>query len=272
MSTATLTRELARLRAATGQATPEAARTLATLRRDPTLPLVAAGMAPDPWQRSLLCSTSRRILCLTSRQSGKSTVAAALAIRTLLLEAPALALCLSPSLRQSGELYRKALEMYRCLGRPVPARAESASVLELANGSRLVSLPSGEATLRGFSRVRLLLLDEAARTPDALYFAVRPMLATSGGRLVCLSTPYGQRGFFWAAWQDPAGGWTRFRVPAEQCPRIDPAFLEDERRTLGPRWFAQEYRCNFVSTADAVFAPEDIAAAVSPDVQPLFAG
>jgi hypothetical protein len=76
----------------------------------------------------------------------------------------------------------------------------------LTNGSRIVSLPAGEETIRGFSAVSLLVIDEAARVSDDLYFAVRPMLATSGGSLVALSTPLGQRGFFFEAWESAAGG------------------------------------------------------------------
>ena len=48
---------------------------------------------------------------------------------------------LSPSLRQSAELFRKVLDHYRALGRPVPAQAETSLRLELEGGSRIISLP-----------------------------------------------------------------------------------------------------------------------------------
>ena len=50
--------------------------------------------------------------------------------------------------------------------------------------------------------------------PDALYRTVRPMLATSGGRLVCLSTPNGRHGFFHDEWTNGGRGWHRIEVPA----------------------------------------------------------
>ena len=62
------------------------------------------------------------------------------------------------------------------------------------------SKPGTEGTVRGFSRVALLVIDEAARVSDPLYYAVRPMLAVSGGKLVALSTPFGQKGHFWQEW------------------------------------------------------------------------
>src|SRR5262249_55613339 len=153
-----------------------------------------------------------RTLALCSRQSGKSTAAAALALHQALTRPGSLVLLLSPTLRQSGELFRdKLLRLYRALGRPVPPRRQTQTELELANGSRVLSLPENEEGVRGFSSVGLLVIDEASRVSDDLYFAVRPMLAVSGGRLVALSTPYGQRGWFYEEW-DHGGGWQRVRV------------------------------------------------------------
>src|SRR5205823_5282158 len=109
------------------------------LRADPANVMVMAGMQADPWQCRLLRSCSPRMLLLCSRQSGKSTTAAALALLAALLEAPALVLLLSPSQRQSGELFIKCRSLFRDLGSPVPVTMESALRLELANGSRIVA-------------------------------------------------------------------------------------------------------------------------------------
>jgi hypothetical protein len=206
---------------------------------------------------------------IKAHNSGKSSVSAALAVRTALLQPNSPVLLLSPSQRQSGELFRKVLDLYTALGRPVPPVRESALQLELANGSRVLSLPGTEGTVRGFSRVALLIIDEAARVSDPLYYAVRPMLAVSRGRLVALSTPFGQRGWFYDEWSGP-GNWERVCIKAEEVPRITREFLEEERRALGDRWYAQEFCCSFETTTDAVFDYRDIQAALVDDVQPLF--
>jgi hypothetical protein len=227
-------------------------------------------MDPDPWQAKLLRSSADRVLMLCSRQSGKSQTAAALAVRAALLEAPALVLLLSPSQRQSGELFRdKFLALYNRLQRPVPAVQESALQMTLANGSRIISLPGDEETIRGYSGVRLLVVDEAARVPDALYRSVRPMLAVSRGRLVCLSTPFGKRGWFHDTWHS-AEQWARVKITADQCPRISPQFLGQERVALGEHWYEQEYFCVFRDAIDSVFSSEDILAACSGSARPLF--
>jgi hypothetical protein len=224
---------------------------------------------PDPWQREVLVSRAGRILMNCSRQSGKSTVAATIGVYEALSEAGALVLLLSPSLRQSQELFRKVLDVYRAAGRPVLAEAENRLTLELANGSRIVSLPGTEKTVRGFSGVRLLLVDEASRVPDELHASVRPMLAVSGGRMIALSTPWGCRGFFYEEWISDRP-WLRVEVPATQCPRISKEFLAEERASMGHLFFASEYECRFVDTLDQVFGSEHIRAALDDTLTPLW--
>jgi hypothetical protein len=231
-------------------------------------------MTPDPWQARLLREAPRRSLLCCSRQSGKSQTAAALALAAALLRPGSLVLLLSPSLRQSGELFRKVMGVYQSAGRPVPSvrPKDNALRLELTNGSRVVSLPGVEATVRSFSAVRLLVIDEAARVPDALYAAVRPMLAVSHGSLIALSTPFARIGWFFEAWHDGAAAWHRVRVPATECPRISPEFLAEEREELGERWYSMEYECVFTDAVDALFTEDQVRAAMSNDRQPLFPG
>src|SRR5215210_584473 len=158
------------------------------------------GIEPDPWQVDLLRSASERVLLNCCRQSGKSTMTAVIALHRALYHPGSLILCLAPALRQSQELFGKVLGFYRDLGRPVSPQAERKLSLELENGSRIVTLPGTEKTIRGFSGTALLVLDEAARVADELYFAVKPMLAVSGGALMMMSTPYGKRGVFFEEW------------------------------------------------------------------------
>jgi hypothetical protein len=229
---------------------------LAEMARDPASILTRAGMDPDPWQTDLLRSFDGRVLILASRQVGKSLTAAGLALREALLTPGSLTLLLSPTLRQSSELFRdKVLRLYSGMGRPLSAVQESALQLSLANGSRIVSLPGSEATIRCFSSVALLVIDEAARVPDPLYQAVRPMLAVSAGKLVCLSSAYARLGFFYEAWTKGGPEWRRVKVTAAECGRIDPAFLAEERAVLGDRIYSREYACVFSAADDAAFDP-----------------
>lgn len=239
---------------------------------DPVLLMNAVGLDPDPWQGELLRAEAQRMLLLCARQSGKSTTTALMSLHEALYRPPALVLLLSPSLRQSSELFRKVSGFHQQVGQGVPARSESALRLELDNGSRIVSLPGKEETVRGFSGVRLLVIDEAARVSDDLYFAVRPMLAVSGGRLVALSTPWGKRGWFHQEYTEGGPGWHRVMITAEDCPRISPSFLAEEKAALGEWWYRQEYLCEFVETVDQIFTYDEVMSAISGDVKPLFPG
>lgn len=224
-----------------------------------------AGITLDPWQEEMVSSRSSRLLLNCSRQIGKSTTTGVLATYTA-LHKKSLVLLLSPSLRQSQELFRKCLDVYRASGRPIPANAENALSLELDTGSRIVSLPGKEATIRGMSGVDLLIIDESSRVPDALYKSVRPMLAVSHGRLVLLSSPFGTRGFFYEEWKR-RHNWHYFEIPATECPRISKEFLEEERESMGEWWFQQEYMCQFMDAQTAAFRAADIERIVDPGVE-----
>ena len=78
----------------------------------------------------------------------------------------------------SGEFLEKAAGLVSRRGvRPREDGTNSLSLL-LSNGSRIAGpLPGTERTVRGFSAVSLLVIDEAARVEDAMYQALRPMLA-----------------------------------------------------------------------------------------------
>jgi hypothetical protein len=229
------------------------------------------GLDPDPWQQDLLRSAALRALVLCARQVGKSTTAALMALHASVYVPGHLSLILSPSQRQSLEVLRVVRTLYGSLGDAPAPVAEGATHLELENGSRVLGLPGGESTVRGFASVDLLIIDEAARVPDDLYRAVRPMLAVSGGRLIVLSTPFGRRGFFFESWTGEED-WQRVSVRADECPRITPEFLAEERKAIGDRWFQQEYQCEFVDIVGAIFSAEQIAGLFSSEVKSLHAG
>ncbi len=230
----------------------------------------AAGLEPDAWQRLVLESEARKLLLNCCRQSGKSTTAALVALHEAAFTPGALVLMLAPSMRQSGELFRTCLRLMKQVALPLPAIVmESALRLELANGSRIIALPGSEATTRGYAAATLVVIDEAARVPDALVAAVRPSLATTNGRLIALSTPAGRRGWFFLEWTN-GEGWERSSVVASEVARISPAFLVDELRLLGPRRFDEEYNGVFFDADSAVFASELIERALSAEVLPLW--
>jgi hypothetical protein len=230
------------------------------------------GFDADELHAKVLRSSAKRGILNCTRQWGKSTVAAIAALHRATLQPGSLVLVASPTERQSGEFLRKAAELTARMGVCPRGDGKNALSLLLPNGSRIVGLPGTERTVRGFSAVSLLVIDEAARVPDEMYKALRPMLAVAGGDLWLLSTPNGKRGFFYENWaQDAEQGdtaWERITVPATECPRIPKSFLEEERRQLGNQWFRQEYMCEF-GDDDCRMFPRELVRAALDDLEPL---
>lgn len=199
------------------------------------------------------------MLLLCGRQTGKSTLAALLALWAIVMWPEKLVLLISPTLRQSTELFRKCMVMLDAMDRPPAIVQRSKTEIRLANGSMVVSLPGANAdTIRGYSKPDLIIEDEAAFVPDLTFTATRPMLATNpNARHLLLTTPYGRRGHFYDRWRANDPDWTRFRIRSDECPRIARSFLEGEKRVLSDRAYRQEYCCEFLEAATAVF-PADV--------------
>jgi Terminase large subunit, T4likevirus-type, N-terminal len=237
---------------------------------DPVLLAKDVGIDPDEIQARLLCSESRRVLVNCTRQWGKSTITALATLHACLYQAPARVILVSASQAQSTELFRKVHSFWEKLSGAPLAKQESLTRMELSNGSRVISLPGSERTVRGYSAT-LIVIDECARCSDELVAAVRPMLAAAadGGRFICLSTPAGRRGFFYEQWEHGTG-WERFEVKASGCPRIKQEFLDVELSQLGPMMYAQEYDCQFIDSDTSVFSSELIEQALTDDFEPFF--
>ena len=238
----------------------------------------ALGFEADAKQALVLRSTAKRGLLNCSRQWGKSTVTAIKALHRALFTPKAMVLVVSPSERQSGEFLRKVTEFARELGEKTRGDGRNAVSLLFANGSRIVGIPGKESTVRGFSKVSLMLVDEAARVPDELYKSVRPMTAVADGDMWLMSTPHGKRGFFWETWnresrienrKSAVARWVTICAPATECTRISKRFLDEERAELGERWFRQEYLCEFLETDAQIFREDFIERAFTDRVKPL---
>jgi hypothetical protein len=227
------------------------------------------GFEPDEKQALVLRSEAKRGILNCTRQWGKSTVAAVKAVHRAMRKPGSLVLVSSPTERQSAEFVRKAAEMMGRLGLKARGDGDNAISLLFPNGSRIVGLPGTEATVRGFSKASLILIDEASRVDDQLYKTLRPMLAVGDGDLWMMSTPFGKTGFFYECWQYGGPTWMRWTAPATECERIGKAFLEEERGSMGSLWLDQEYMCQFVDNGMEVFGRDMVERAFDNDIEPL---
>jgi hypothetical protein len=233
----------------------------ASVPDDPVEFARSVGVDPDPWQVEVLSSQHpRKILCC-GRQTGKSTVGAILTVHTALTVPGSTILVVAPGERQAKLLFSKALSLYRQAGYPLPAHSERRTGLELSNGSVIEALPAVERTTRGYS-VDLLVCDEAAAIPDMDYHGILPALIATQGEQVLLSTPRGERGFFFELWHSD-DDWQRVMVRSDEVVRIRAEDLEVFRSTMPAEFFQQEFYCEWLDTEGSLFSYDDIQAALA---------
>jgi Terminase large subunit, T4likevirus-type, N-terminal len=215
--------------------------------------------ALDEWQRDFLLAPESRIMVVAARQLGKSTMTSLRALHQALYHERSAVVLASPTLRQSQLLFKQVLDCYVALGRPVPADSENKLSLDLTNKSLIASLPGSERTVRGFSSVDLVVLDEAAACDDDLLPALSPMTLVSNGTIIQISSPRGKIGRFYETWAAASErGWRTFHVPAPSVPRITEEALRAQRADLTESEYEREVLAMFTEAEGALFKEEDL--------------
>lgn len=223
---------------------------------DPTLLFADAGLKPPHAEQvKVLRNWREDHMLLWTRQGGKSTTGSVLACHNAIFAPQGITPTVpivSRAERQAGELFKKAREIYKRLPYAPPLAVDSQTVLETADGARILSYPGSEETVRGLSAVTLALIDEATLVPEELRNAVSPMLSTTGGPMWCMGTARGCSGWFYDEWDDPSttGAVVKSKVTWRDVPHIVRGFIEKERRRM-PSWqFQQEYECTFIDAGE----------------------
>lgn len=212
----------------------------------------------DPWQSELLSQmvTKRENIILNcSSQCGKTETASLGVYLSACLGM--YVIIITPSDRQSVEFHDRVRNHHNRLRLIDDIEDPNKHTLLLKGGGKVVALPNSPDKIRGISAVDLLVADEASRVSDALYDSATRFLTVRNGRTVMLSTPFGQRGFFWKEWTGRGEkGWRRHQHPWTDCPRITPEFIERKRLARGDDFVKQEYETQFLSTAFGYFNVE----------------
>lgn len=212
----------------------------------------------DDWQKEIL-ETEGNIALRSGRQVGKSTIIAIKAAEFAIKHPKKTILIISAVERQAQLLFEKTLgyiiDKYKsCIkkGKFRPTK----HIIYLVNGSKIYSLPTGMDGhgIRGYT-VDLLIIDECGFVPEDVFQAVTPMLATTRGNIVALSTPFGKGGWFYERFSDPS--FKTFHISSEDCPRINKEYLVREKKRMTALQYAQEYLGEFVDELRQFF-PTDL--------------
>lgn len=215
----------------------------------------ALGMKPFPYQAKLLEDQSKRIVACMGRQTGKTTAIAMKAIYFAQTNSNVTVLITSPSLRQSIIMFdRIGYFVYSTRLRNRLVRA-TRTLIHFDNGSRIVALPCSENLLRGYS-AQMVIADEAAFMPEQVITRVIfPMLSTTDGYAIFLSTPWGRNHFFYRAFMNPY--YSAHKVKSNECPLIKPGFLDEMRQNMTREAYLMEYEAEFAEAFNSFF-PQDL--------------
>ena len=217
----------------------------------------------DEWQKDFLETSGNKILCC-GRQVGKSVIAAMDAGNFALKHPKKQILMIAPTERQAYELFDKTLgyisnkafsKIKKGKDRPTKHK------INLTNGSTIWCLPTGLAGtgIRGRT-INRLYVDEAARVPEEVWTAITPMLLTTAGDLILLSTPFGRQGYFYKIWNNPDNSFKKFHTTSQEVMDARPIsetwskiqkdraieYLEQERTEMSALEFGQEYEAAFI--------------------------
>ena len=243
----------------------------AAWRVDKALMMRDAGFDPDPHQLEFMDSDAQNALMFWSRQTGKTRSLATEVEHTACYDPGDIVIIAGEKQGQAFEVFDRAHAMHEDLLKlgNLPAARKADNELLYDNGSRILACPSTVESIRGYT-AKLVIIDEAAFTDDLILGKVAPMLVTTGGRLICASTPNGARGWFYEAWQSTDGSWAKFKTLAEDVKRITAAELARQKLLLGLFKYRQEFGLEFIDGAQQYFTTEMVDAALCSDIEPLF--
>ena len=166
---------------------------------------------------------AEEVHAITGRRSGKTRAAATTAtyLATLCDHSDQLApgeRAVLPLLSATTWQAMRAFNLIRGIFASAPALAsliesETADTLRLRNAVDIECRPASFRTIRGATAIAFIADEvgfwfnaEQARNPDSeILAAARPALATLGGPLICVSSPYAKRGELWNAYKRDYG-------------------------------------------------------------------
>ncbi|MFI5420902.1 MAG: terminase large subunit domain-containing protein, partial [Nitrososphaerales archaeon] len=209
---------------------------------------------PFPYQMELLEDPSKNIVVCAARQVGKSKIIGARALWFAFTRAGTSTYIVAATQRQSMMMFDSILSSIE--GNELIMESvvrKTRTQLHFTNGSKIVALPCGRKgkTLRG-ATAHFVIVDESAFVPEEVILEVLlPMLSTTDGTIILMSTPLDRSHFFYKAFNSPM--WSKYHFQTADNPLVTQEFLNRQREFLEERGFAQEHLAEFVDEEGTYF-------------------
>ena len=150
--------------------------------------------------------------------------------------------------------------------RPLLDEEPTANEIHLKNGTEFFALPRKVSSLRSWPRVKSIFLDEAAHyellEDEDFFSAALGRLVNTAGHLDIVSTPHGQRGYFYRVYTEAVAGRNGFKPwfvddqKGVAAGLLRPEMLEEMKRSMSKEMYAQEMQGAFIVGANSAIEPE----------------
>jgi len=189
----------------------------------------------------------------TSRQWGKSLLGQNLLIYWALKNKNSKCAWVSPIYNQAKKVM---LELSAAANGVIASSNKADLTITFINGSTIQFLGAERYdSIRGFS-FNYLVVDEAAFTKEsAVNEAIFPTMTAIGKKCLIISTPKSKNWFYTYYLKGLNGGseYISFKGLSQENPYVDQQFIEQQRLSLPPEIFKQEYEAEFTESGNDVF-------------------
>ena len=220
-----------------------------------------------PYQDLILNDKNKNVFVCIARQSGKSTLAAILALHYAFFHDNVTVVVVSATKAQSKELILRMKHFlntsrFTVWKHIMPRGKDRADEIELRNKSkttysRVISVPATDAG-RGYT-ADVVIGDELAFWENGMYMfnqVVEPMTNYTKGKIIGLTTPNGKQGIAWELYNNPF--YSVYQFDWRVCPVNTEEEMEKKRKTRTRAEFATEYEAKFTESKNAYFSHDDI--------------
>lgn len=212
---------------------------------------------PHELQRKIISDSTRFVVACCSRRIGKTQAGEDWILRQALKKPESINWWIAPTYQQTLKTFRALANIARQMPASQINRAELRIVFY--NGSEIYAKSAQNPdNLRG-AGLDTVVMDEAAFIQEEIWTdIIRPMLVTTEGRALFLSTPNG-RNWFWHLWlrclDEKQQDWSGHHYTVYDAPHtlIPPDEIEDIRNNVPSQTFRQEFMAEFLEGGGAVF-------------------
>jgi len=236
----------------------------------------------EPWQQEVYDAMgdsyrSGNIYVVKSkRQVGKSCLAALLLIE-FGLKWKTISVVVEPTQAQSRRLFKQITDMMMPTGLLKSANSQLLT-MEFSNGSEILFKSAEQKdALRGFTVSGLLVIDEGAFIPDAIYEILYPTCDANNAPILVISTPLFCSGEFYNLYNRGMNNDKRIRSfnwsVYDTSKYLSKEKLEYYRDTISQLKFKSEYLGEFISEGSYIFGELNpcVYTGMSGDVKPVYA-